>query len=98
MPDTLSLDEIRRVARLARLALSDAEARLFAAQLADVLAHVAAIQSVDTVDLAADDLAAPAQALRADRLEPSLSRDDVFAGAPAADRDAGLFKVPRVLG
>ena len=98
MSDTLSIDEIRRVARLARLALDDDEVRRFAAQLGDVLAHVAAIQSVDTADVPATAHIAGAQAPREDAILPSLPRDEVLAAAPAADLAAGLFKVPRVLG
>jgi aspartyl-tRNA(Asn)/glutamyl-tRNA(Gln) amidotransferase subunit C len=37
-------------------------------------------------------------AARDDTPVPSLDRDLVLAQAPAADRAAGLFKVPRVLG
>jgi Asp-tRNA(Asn)/Glu-tRNA(Gln) amidotransferase C subunit len=36
--------------------------------------------------------------MREDEPRPSLDRDDVLSQAPAADRAAGLFKVPRVLG
>jgi Asp-tRNA(Asn)/Glu-tRNA(Gln) amidotransferase C subunit len=36
--------------------------------------------------------------MRDDEVRPSLARDQALAGAPEADRDAGLFKVPRVLG
>jgi aspartyl-tRNA(Asn)/glutamyl-tRNA(Gln) amidotransferase subunit C len=36
--------------------------------------------------------------LREDEVKPSLPRDEALAAAPDADRSAGLFKVPRVLG
>ena len=35
---------------------------------------------------------------REDEVRGSLDRDEVLAGAPDADVDAGLFKVPRVIG
>jgi aspartyl/glutamyl-tRNA(Asn/Gln) amidotransferase C subunit len=57
------------------------------------------VQQADTsaVDAAADRQPA-ARAMRDDEPRPSLDRDDVLSQAPAADRAAGLFKVPRVLG
>lgn len=87
------------MARLARLALTAEEKALFARQLGEVLAYAEQIQDVDTTGVAPTSQTLPSgAALRADDPRPSLPRDAVLANAPEADRDAGLFKVPRVLG
>jgi aspartyl-tRNA(Asn)/glutamyl-tRNA(Gln) amidotransferase subunit C len=91
--------DVERLAQLARLALTDDEKTLFARQLAGILDYAEHIQAVDTEGVPPTShahFAAPA--LRDDVAGPSLDRADIMAGAPDADREAGLFKVPRVVG
>jgi aspartyl-tRNA(Asn)/glutamyl-tRNA(Gln) amidotransferase subunit C len=95
---TITREDVQRLARLARLELTDRELELFAGQLRDILEFARQIEAVDTAS--AIPLALPAQTsvnLRADRVRPSLPRDELLAGAPDPDLAAGLFKVPRVL-
>jgi aspartyl-tRNA(Asn)/glutamyl-tRNA(Gln) amidotransferase subunit C len=47
MDAPLTLEEVRRIARLARLRLSDAEAERFRRQLAEVLEHVGKLEELD---------------------------------------------------
>jgi len=92
-------DDVDRIAELARLSLTSAERALFTRQLADILSYAEQIQSVDTTGIAPMSHAcARTESLREDQERPGLTRDDALATAPAADRQAGLFKVPRVLG
>ena len=97
MSDILTRADVERIATLARLELTGDEAARFAEQLTAILAYAEQVQQVDTsgVDAAA---AATAVTARDDTPAPSLDRDLVLGQAPAADRTAGLFKVPRVLG
>jgi aspartyl-tRNA(Asn)/glutamyl-tRNA(Gln) amidotransferase subunit C len=99
MSSTLAPEEVERIARLARLALSAEERDLFARQLTGILQYAEQLREVDTTGVAPTShplaLSAP---LRDDRTRPSLPRDEALKGAPDADRAAGLFKVPRVLG
>lgn len=97
MSSTFSRDEITRVARLARLALTDEETQLFARQLGDILEYARQIAAVDTSNVTPAAHAGAVTPLREDRVQPSLPRDAALAAAPDADRDAGFFKVPRVL-
>ena len=83
---------------LARLELSDDERARFATQLSAILAYADQVQQVDTSAVAAAAASADRSRMRDDAPLPSLDRDVVLAQAPAADRAAGLFKVPRVLG
>jgi aspartyl-tRNA(Asn)/glutamyl-tRNA(Gln) amidotransferase subunit C len=87
------------LARLARLALTEDERAVVARQFAGIVDYVAQIQAVETADV--PPMSHPhveGTAARPDELQPSLDRDAVLAAAPDAEREAGFFKVPRVLG
>jgi aspartyl-tRNA(Asn)/glutamyl-tRNA(Gln) amidotransferase subunit C len=87
-------EDVRRLASLARLQLSPEEVTSFARQLGEILEFARQVQSADAS--AAEAILPPSPAMRDDVVEPSLPRDIVLAGAPDADREAGVFKVPRV--
>ena len=94
---TISRDDVAHLARLARLAVTDEELDQFAGQLDQVLAAVARVGEAAVADVAPMTHAVPVtNVLRADEVTPSLSRDAVLAGAPAAEDDR--FRVPRILG
>jgi aspartyl-tRNA(Asn)/glutamyl-tRNA(Gln) amidotransferase subunit C len=98
MSSKLTREEVLRVARLAHLELSDAEVDLFTHQLADILAYASDVQQVDTADVPPTSHAlASGPRWREDVPAPSLDRDEVLANAPDARREAGLFRVPKVL-
>ena len=99
VPDQFTTDDVERLARLARLALTPEETALFTRQLGDFLAYAEQVQQLDTAGIAPMSHAtgAPAE-LRQDEVLPSLPRDVAVGAAPQAARDAGLFKVPRVIG
>ena len=88
---------MERIAALARLELTAEEVERFAGQLTAILAYADQVQQVDTSGVAVAGVPA-AGAWRTDTPQPSLDRDLVLSQAPAADRAAGHFKVPRVLG
>ncbi len=94
----LTVDEVRRVAALARLKLSAEEEQLFAGQLSAILDHVGALASLDldgvppmTHALAEGEVVA----LRPDTLVPGLAPEEALANAPA--REGTCFKVPRII-
>lgn len=94
---SISRDEAANLARLARLDLAPDELDHLAGQLDLVLGYVARVSEV-----AADDIPPTSHALpmtnvfRPDEPRPSLSVDDVLAGAP--DAQDGRFRVPQILG
>ncbi|MGY2084685.1 Asp-tRNA(Asn)/Glu-tRNA(Gln) amidotransferase subunit GatC [Blastococcus sp. SYSU DS0539] len=93
----LTRDEVAHLAHLSRLAVSDEELDLFAGQLAAVLDAVAQVGEADVADVAPTTHAVPmTNVMRPDVARPSLPRDAVLAGAPAAEDDR--FRVPRILG
>ena len=97
----LSLDEVRRIAVLARLRLSPEEEVAFAGQLSAILDHVAQLAELDVTGvepmthavLAGG--AGEAPALREDVPLPSLTPGEALAAAPA--REGTCFKVPRII-
>ena len=98
MAPNLTAEDVRRIAALARLDLSPDDAARFAPQLAGILAYADAVRQVDTRTVqttAADEqFRAP---LRDDEPRPSLDRATVLDQAPDARREAGLYRVPKVL-
>ena len=99
MPAHFTPDDVDRIAELARLELTSEERALFTRQLAEILAYAEQVQDVDTSGTPPTSHAfASTESLRDDLERPGLGRDDALAAAPDADREAGLFKVPRVLG
>jgi aspartyl-tRNA(Asn)/glutamyl-tRNA(Gln) amidotransferase subunit C len=96
MADSLSLDEVRHVARLARLKLSEEELREYRRQLSTVLDHIARLQEVDVEGV--EPMAHPGDLtnrLDDDRIEPSLDASRVMAMAPATE--SSFIAVPKVL-
>jgi len=95
----LSTADVERVAALAHLNLSAEEKALFAKQLADVLQYAEQVQAVDTTGVPATaHVVADLDGERPDEPVPSLTPQEVTANAPDANLEAGLFRVPRVIG
>lgn len=91
--------DVSRVAALAHLQLTDAERDLFTRQLADILAYAELLQQVDTTGVPATaHVSAGAREERTDEPRPSLSVQEAVANAPDGAPEAGLFRVPRVIG
>jgi aspartyl-tRNA(Asn)/glutamyl-tRNA(Gln) amidotransferase subunit C len=95
---TFTQADVERVAQLARLQLTPDEKDLFARQLAGILAYAEQIQRVPTEGVPPTSHAGEAAMMRDDEVQPSLPREASLASGPEADVEAGLFKVPRVLG
>lgn len=94
-PDSPTFD-VRQVAQLARLALTDDEAVRFQQQLGQVLAHVEQLKSVDVSDVEPTAYAQPVfNVFREDAIRESLPREDVTANAPKSAN--GLIVVTKVV-
>ncbi|MBV8374913.1 MAG: Asp-tRNA(Asn)/Glu-tRNA(Gln) amidotransferase subunit GatC [Candidatus Eremiobacteraeota bacterium] len=88
--------DIRYVAKLARIELTDDEVDRFGAQLADLLDHVNALGDLDTASVAATAQVVESRNVeREDRPAPCLDRETVLAQAP--QRQGGFFRVPRII-
>lgn len=93
---SLTSDEVRRIAQLARLAVDDRESENFAAALNDIFTFVEALDSarIDGVEPMAHPLDAE-QRLRPDAVTELDQRERFQAIAPAVD--SGVYLVPRVI-
>ena len=97
----ISRDEVAHLARLARLALTDAELDSYAGQLDAILTHVSQIQAVDVTgveptDNPLSDVLKDATGTRPDHIRPCLTQQEALAEAPEAVD--GRFGVPQILG
>jgi aspartyl-tRNA(Asn)/glutamyl-tRNA(Gln) amidotransferase subunit C len=92
----LSPDEVRHVARLARLALTDDEVEALAPQLSEILGYAEQVGEVAAEDVEPTTHPfALADVTRPDEPRPPLPRDTVLAGAPDVEQDR--FAVPRIV-
>lgn len=92
---SISNEQVRHVARLARLGLSEAEKEAFAVQLSRILEHMENLNRIDTRDVPPMFHVQPLQTVvRADQPHESLPRDQALANAP--DSEAGCFRVPKI--
>jgi aspartyl-tRNA(Asn)/glutamyl-tRNA(Gln) amidotransferase subunit C len=98
MSTPLTIADVERIAALAHLELTDQEKQVFTKQLADILTYAEQLQAIDTTGVAATAHVNAHEAERDDERRPSLPVAEVLRNAPDRDPDAGLFRVPRVLG
>ena len=98
MPE-LTVADVERIAALAQLELTEEEKPLFTKQLAEILHYAEQVQAIDTSGVPATAYVNSLQRTeRDDEPRPSLPTEDALANAPDAAPDAGLFRVPRVIG
>ncbi|OFV94450.1 MAG: hypothetical protein A3G76_16155 [Acidobacteria bacterium RIFCSPLOWO2_12_FULL_65_11] len=99
MPAGLTREQVAAIAALAHLELDADELDLFARQLGDILTYADQLQRIDTTGVPPTaSVLTRHPSDRADQVRPSLTLDEAMANAPDAARDAGLFRVPRVIG
>ncbi|PYN28113.1 MAG: Asp-tRNA(Asn)/Glu-tRNA(Gln) amidotransferase subunit GatB [Candidatus Rokuibacteriota bacterium] len=92
----ISRDDVAHVARLARLALTDAELERMREQLNAILAHIDALRTVDTTGVEPTSHAVPQfNVMRDDEPRPCFPPEDMLANAP--DRAGDFFRVPRII-
>ena len=88
----LSIEEVRHVAELAKLELSDDEINHYAVQLSAILDYAEQIQGVDTSSVPPTPYVLPLRnVMRDDALGESLSNEAAIANA--ADAKNGYFRV-----
>src|SRR3954471_18430307 len=93
----ITLEDVKHVAKLARLSLSGADLKKFETQLGSILDYVAKIQQADVTNVEPMAHALPIKnVLREDVVEPSLPLEKVLQNAP--ETDGPFFKVPKIIG
>ncbi len=93
---TLSLEEVRHIAGLARLQLSPEEEELYRKQLSAILDYAARLLALDTSGVPPTSSVLPTHSrLRADQPRPGLPLQVLLKNAP--QEEGGQFRVPAVL-
>ncbi len=89
-------EEVEKVARLARLEITESEKEAFSEQLSSILTYMEQLKGLDTegVEPTATVLE-QTNVFRADELRPSLPVEDALANAPESSN--GFFKVPKII-
>jgi aspartyl-tRNA(Asn)/glutamyl-tRNA(Gln) amidotransferase subunit C len=92
----ISREEVLHIARLARVALTEAEIDRYSEQLSNLLDHFEVLQQVDTTGIPPTAQSIDLRSvMREDAVRPSLPPDDVMANAPHREEDS--FRVKPVL-
>ena len=92
---TLTLNEVKHIADLARLELNDEEISRYREQLSDILEYAARLQTIDTTTIPPTSSVLPSRSvLRPDDVEQSLDVKEVLGNVPAEEKNQ--FKVPPV--
>jgi aspartyl-tRNA(Asn)/glutamyl-tRNA(Gln) amidotransferase subunit C len=94
---TISIDDVKKLARLSALSVSDEEAAALAVQLQDILGYVAQLDEVDTAGVEPTyQVTGLVNVTRADEIiDYGVDADQLLALAPATQDNQ--IKVPRVL-
>ena len=93
----ISRDEVAHLARLSRLALTDAELEEFTGQIDGIIQHVQAVQQVAADDV--EPMSHPSSmsgVMREDVVKPTLTAEEALDQAPSVEEQR--FVVPQILG
>ena len=96
MAKKIDESQVRKVARLSRLELTEAEVAEFTGQLSAILDYVEKMNELNTEDVQPLAHCLPvSNVFRADCVKESLGTEKTLANAP--QRDGEFFKVPKIL-
>lgn len=96
MAEKIDEAQVRKVAKLSRLKLTDAEVREFAGQLSAILEYVEKMNELNTDNVVPLAHCLPiSNVFREDEVGESLGTEKTLANAP--QRDGEFFKVPKIL-
>ena len=93
---TITTDEVKDIAILARLEFNEEETGQFTYHLARILDYIGKLNELDTTDVPPTSHVLPIRnVVKEDIVKPSYEREQVLANAPAAEK--GYFEVPKVI-
>ncbi len=94
---SISREEVRHIAKLARLSFTEAEEEILSQDMSKILDYVSTLNEVDTSNVEpmthVHDLA---HAVRPDSVQERITHEDALKNAP--DADGEYFRVPKVIG
>lgn len=93
---SLTREQVRKVALLARLELTPEEEEKFTSQLSNILNYFEQLSELDVTDVQPTTRAIDvSNVTRQDALQPDPNREEILDNAP--DRDGEFFKVPKII-
>jgi len=92
----LSYEQVRHIARLARLGLSEADTEKFSVQLSNILENFEILKEVNTANVPPATQTVPIKnVFREDRISKSYPQAEILANAP--EEEANCFRVQAIL-
>ncbi|HDQ45965.1 MAG TPA: Asp-tRNA(Asn)/Glu-tRNA(Gln) amidotransferase subunit GatC [bacterium] len=92
----ITVEEVEKVAALARLRLTDSEKESFRSQLDQMVSYVERLNDLDTTEIEPTFSVQDAGAtLRGDEIRPSLPQETALMNAPSHSH--GYFRVPKMM-
>ena len=92
----ISADDVRKVAKLARLNLPDDKIATYTGQLESILGYVSQLEQVDTTGVPETTRAVEVtNVTRQDGVNPTPVREEILNQAP--QREGDFFRVPKIL-
>jgi aspartyl-tRNA(Asn)/glutamyl-tRNA(Gln) amidotransferase subunit C len=92
----ITVNDVEKVAGLARLSFADDEKELFAKQMSGILEYVEKLNELDTSGVEPTSHVLPIKnVFREDVVKPSSSPDEILANAP--DRSGDFYRVPKII-
>lgn len=92
----LTREEVRHIALLARISLSEGEIEKLREQLSNILENFEILQEVDTTDIPPTaQVTGLENVMREDESAPSFSQKEILANAP--QQEEGFFRIKAVL-
>ncbi len=93
----ISREEVKHIAMLARVGMTEADLGKFSQQLSDILEHFKVLQEVDTTTVPPMSHSVQVEnVMRPDENKPSFPQEDILANAPT--REGDFFRVRAILG
>ena len=92
----ISADDVRKVAKLARLNLPDDKIATYTGQLESILGYVSQLEQVDTTGVPETTRAVEVtNVTRQDGVDPTPVREEILNQAP--QREGDFFRVPKIM-
>ena len=93
---TIDREEVKKVANLARLNITEAEEETFTTQLNDILGYFEQLSELDTTDVVPTTRAIETSNItRPDKLDPFPAKEELLQAAPEQQGD--FFRVPKII-
>ncbi len=92
----ISKEDVRHVAKLARLELTEEETEKYSKQLGEILKYVEQMNEIDTTDVEPMPHAIPVyNVMREDVVKYEQTKEEMMANAPF--EEDGFFRVPKIV-